>query len=108
MNKFTVKYDDMDFVWIVDHWNIHLEGLCRYNGSLCRFKTNEETEICTIYSLSILEKVKWLVRKKRFELCIGYHWTYPHKSHGALFYYRKPKWLYKFLFKKFYRNNQDR
>ena len=35
----TINYDEVDFVWIQNHWDIHLSGLCNYKGNLCEFKT---------------------------------------------------------------------
>lgn len=32
---------------------------------------------------AICEIIKWLFRKWTFELCIGRHWTYPHKTGGV-------------------------
>ncbi len=114
----TVPYEELDFVWISNHWDIHLNGLCNYKNNLCEFKTKEgeydwEKEeyiiptTCDIYSLSLVEKIKWLSTKKKFELMVGYHWTYPYrKTRERPFHYRKPKWLYKWLFSLFYKNRK--
>jgi len=116
MNKIAnIDYDEVDFVWIADHWDLHLKGLCKYGGELCLFQTirgeydfdQEEyiiPDICNIFSLSLLEKIRWIFRKRLFEICIGYHWTYPYrKTGGRPFKYRNPKWLYKFIFKTYYK-----
>jgi len=100
-----MKYKDMNFVWIEDHYDIHLEGLCKHKGELCRFTTEYDTMVCTIYPLSIFGKLRWLFRKKLFELCVGYHWTYKQKVRQGRFYYRKPIWFYKLLFKIYYMVN---
>lgn len=82
-----VNYDKIAFFWISDHWDFHLEGLCFHEGRLCEFKTiypdNYENIFCKIKSLSKKEKIKWLLRKWTFELCVGRHWTYPHRDGGV-------------------------
>ena len=103
----------MDFVFVSHHYDYHLAGLCRVNGKLCEFVTdypdNKEEEkdpICEVYELSWFRKVKALASKKLFEICVGYHWTYPNRALGARFYYRKPKWLFKLLYKLYYAANK--
>ncbi len=114
----SIPYQDVNFIWISDHWDWHLHGTCYHNNQLCEFKTiegvfdfDEENEdwiekiptMCEIYSLTYLEKLQWKWRQFQFEQCVGYHWTYPYRKAGERpFYYRKPKWLYKFIFKIYY------
>ncbi len=118
-----IPYRDVDFVWVSSHWDIHLSGLCRYNGKLCQFSTTQENNpewdekrdaedddynispfitTCAIYSLSLKEKAKWLFKKKKFEWAVGYHWTYPYRNDWnhpkRHFFIRRPKWLYRALF----------
>ncbi len=114
----TIPYEKMNFVWITNHYDIHRNGLCNYNNNLCEFKTNEgeydwdkEEYIipttCDIYSLTLTEKLKWRYRQKKFELMVGYHWTYPYRKTGERsFHFRKPKWLYKWLFSLFYKTQK--
>ena len=104
LQKALIKpYDEMDWVWISDHYDIHLDGLCRHDGELSRFKTDFDSEICTIYTLTNWEKIKWLWRKRMFEVCIGYHWTYPHRKQGVRFNYKKPRWFWDIIFKLYYK-----
>ncbi len=108
MNK---KYDDMDFVWINSHWDVHLSGLCRENGKLCRFETDHDTIYqdddenitCQIYSLSFKEKIIWLLRKKMFELSVGKHFTYPFREQGYHYCVRGSKWIHNLLIKFHYK-----
>jgi hypothetical protein len=95
-----VQHESMHRVWISDYWDGHLSGLCRHNGELCRFEIEcDEDGDCpknatyTIYTLSPLEKLRWLWRKKKFEICVGRHWTYPDRKNGVQFRRRKPRWL---------------
>lgn len=103
-----LKYDDVDFLWICDHWDIHLTGLCKYRNKICRFETDNDPEhwdagiMVTIYKLTLAEKVKWLLRKKLFEWCIGYHCTYPHRIKGVRFGGRRPGWFWQLIFVIFY------
>jgi hypothetical protein len=91
------SYKEMNFVWVSSHWDIHLKGLCIEEGKLQRFKTDYDTELCTIYPLTTKEKFIWLFKKKMFEWCVGYHWTYPHRKTGNLYHRRKPVWIHKGL-----------
>jgi hypothetical protein len=108
-----VKYDEVEFVFITNHYDIHLNGVCNYNGELCEFKNkypdyNEEKDdweemIVEIYQLTPYEKFKWYKKKFLFEKLVGYHWTYKNKKRINGFYYRNPRWLYKILFKLYYK-----
>ena len=105
MNHFQVAYADVDFVWISDHYDCHLRGLCRHRGELCRFETLPDYDhdgplVCEVYPLSLPAKAMWLSRKRLFEWCVGYHWTYPR---DRWFRWREPKWLFKALFWLYYR-----
>lgn len=113
-----VKYEDVDFRFISNHWDVHLGGTCIYNGELCEFKNqypdyNEETDdwedmIVEIYQLTLSEKLNWYKRQFLFEKCVGYHWTYTHRKKGKGFYYRNPKWLYEMLFKYYYKSKNKK
>lgn len=99
----TTRLDDRyDYVYVSDHYDIHLRGLCRYKTKLCYFTTDYDTEDTIIYSLRWHEKIKGIFKKKIFEWCVGYHWTYPQREEGAEFYYRKPELLFVILFNLYY------
>jgi hypothetical protein len=34
-----LPYDELTFVWVREHYDVHLAGLCRFKGKLCRFAT---------------------------------------------------------------------
>jgi hypothetical protein len=108
----TLPYDEVNFKWVSNHWDVHLNGLCTYNGELCEFENDypeydEEKDewkemLVRIYKLDLMSKLAWKKRQWSFEKMVGYHWTYPQRKQGQSFYYRKPKWLYGILFKLFY------
>ena len=83
-----VEYKNMNFVWVSKHYDFHLEGLCKFNNKLCKFKLSDNWDnidlntviFYNIYYLDLLEKLEWLIRKKLFEICIGKHWTYPRED----------------------------
>lgn len=98
-----VPYDQVEWVWISNHYDIHLDGLCRFEGELSRFETWEsdsDNPVCRIFRLSALQKVSWLLQKKLFEICIGRHWTYPDRKQGARFH--MGGWSGKALFTAYY------
>lgn len=108
-----INYENVEFRFISNHYDVHLNGTCIYNGELCEFKNqypdlDEETDeweemIVEIYQLTFKEKFEWYKRQWLFENCVGYHWTYPQRKEGKSFYYRKPQWLYKRLFNLYYK-----
>jgi hypothetical protein len=102
----TLSYDDIDFVWVNNHYDVHISGLCKLGFSLFYFKTinhdSDEELMCEVYMLSTIEEIKWKLKKFFFEQMVGYHWTCP-KRKNSHFHYRKPEWLYKILFKLYYK-----
>lgn len=107
----TIPYDNVKFKFISNHYDIHLKGTCMYKGSLCEFKTNlhfddifeEIVEMVDIYELTKVEKLKWLTRQFMFELCVGKHWSYHNGKKKGEYYTRNPKWLYRMLFRLYYK-----
>lgn len=105
----TLKYDDLKFVWIQSHYDIHLSGLCKMGTTLFYFKTinhedlydDDKELMCDVYDLTFREDVRWRLKKFFFEKMVGYHWSYP-KRKNSHFHYRRPQWLYKLLFKLYY------
>ena len=102
----TIPYDEVDFVWISGHWDVHLSGLCKMGYTLFWFETrildDYDTIECDIYMLSFWEELRLRMRKFSFEQMVGYHWSYPKKRNDH-FHYRKPEWLYKILFSLYYK-----
>lgn len=102
----TLPYDQVDFRWISNHYDVHLSGTCMYNNRLCRFEnksSDQDDMYVDIYRLNFIESMKWYWKQWIFEKCVGYHWTYPYRKVGVYFYYRKPKFLYKWLFNLYYK-----
>ena len=102
-----IPYRHMDWVWVSDHYDIHLKGLCRYGGRLCRFETDFDNRFkkrlrCRIYALQKREKVTWLAHKALFEACVGTHWSYPHRARRRSFHLSRPRWFAKLLFATYY------
>ena len=105
----------IEFLWVQSYYDGPLKGLCKYNNEICYFEVKDEVPyeeddeqfikmVYSIYKLTVLEKIKWLWKKKLFELCVGYHYTYPQRKNKEWFYYRKPVWLYRFIFCLYYWN----
>lgn len=106
----TLRYDEIKFVWVSSHYDVHLSGLCKMGNTLFYFKTinyedlydDDKELMCEIYDLTFTEDIKWRLKKLFFEKMVGYHWSYPQRKEWARFYYRRPVWLSKFLFKLYY------
>lgn len=103
-----LPYEEVDFRWVSDHYDVHLNGTCIFNSSLHEFENDypidDNDMLVKIYELDFLSKLKWYWKQWKFEKCVGYHWTYPFRSKHEGFYYRKPKWFYEWLFKLYYKN----
>lgn len=101
----TLPYDEVNFVWVTKHWDVHLSGLCKMSNTLFWFETrildDYDNIVCDIFMLSFWEEVRLRLRKFFFEQMVGNHWSYDKKNKNN-FYYRKPKWLSKLLFSLYY------
>ena len=105
----TLPYDEIKFVWINNHYDVHLSGLCKLGNTLFYFKTvnhedyyEDDTELmCDLFDLTLYEEMKWRMRKFLFEQMVGHHWSYPKRNNKG-FYLRKPRWLYRLLFTLYY------
>ena len=105
----TVPYAEMQWVWITDYYDVPLQGLCRYHGRLYRFEAaNEEGEMYRVYSLTRPERCRWMARKWLFELAIGRHWSYPAREQGVRFRWRRPVWLWRYVFRAYYWGGKKR
>lgn len=104
-----IPYNNVEFKFVTKHYDIHLKGTCIYDGKLCEFNSiypdwNEENDcfeetFTEIYELNLFQKIKWLWTQFKFEMFVGYHYSYKKgkKVCNNGFYIRKPKWLYKRL-----------
>ena len=80
-----IEYKDIDLLWVSSHYDFHRDGICLYNGEVCRFNCIEELAdndddekiVCTIYALTPQQQKEWLRRKWLFETCVGYHLLLP-------------------------------
>jgi hypothetical protein len=109
----TLPYNEVQFRWILSHYDVHLKGTCIYNNELCEFennypKYNEEIDdwdemFVNIYKIDFITKLKWYWRQWKFEKLVGYYSTYPYRKQSKGFYYRKPKWLYIWFFNKYFK-----
>lgn len=97
----VIQYKDADWVWIADHYDMHLAGILKFHNELCRFETDYETTEVSVYSLNFYEKIKWRVDKLIFEIFVGKHWSYPNRINNS-FKWRNPEWLHKFMFNAYY------
>jgi hypothetical protein len=107
----TIPYEEVDFNFITNHYDVHFHGTCIYKGDLCAFYTHREysdesdeiIEIVSIYKLTFIEKLRWELKQMLFEICIGTHWSYVNGTPKGKYHERNPKWLYTLLFKIYYR-----
>ena len=111
--KALLPQSKVDFIWVAKHYDYHINGICKYDNEICEFKGIEpnwnpkkddwDETWYEIYKLSTKEKIKWKIRQKKFELMVGYHWSYPQRKEGTDFYIRKPKWFFNMLFRIYYK-----
>lgn len=106
----TIPYDEVKFVWVNNHYDVHISGLCKMGNTLFYFKTinhqdyfeDDDELMCELYTLCFKDEIKWRLKKFFFEQMVGYHWSYNNKGNRPKFYYRKPQWLYVMLFNLYY------
>jgi len=108
-------YDKIEFIWVTDHYDIHLKGLCKYRDRYCRFELMQDSDyetmdvmangddVYALYTLTDDEAEEFLRQKRLFELCVGYHWSYPERLNGAQFGNRWPRWFWNIIFKLYYK-----
>jgi hypothetical protein len=83
-----MRYEDVKFRFITNHYDVHLSGTCSYNGRIARFKNLDpyaDKMWCQITELNFVERTKERLRQLWFEICVGKHWTYPDRKNGARF-----------------------
>lgn len=100
-----IQYIDLDIVYVSNYYDHPLSGLCMYENELCKFDWQYSEDEVIIIKMSYKEKLKALLSKKMFELCVGYHQTYVNNKKSSWFYYRNPKWFFKLLYKFYYRSS---
>lgn len=117
MNDVVVDYYKCNFVFVSSHYDIHLHGTCMHEGKLWEFTTHDNTDyrrmqsacpscsgnddadctcesfsevVCVLTPLTFLQRLRWKFRQKMFEICVGYHWSYPHRANGVRFINKRP------------------
>lgn len=115
----TIPREEVEWVHVSSHYDIHLSGLCRYGGALCHAEIHDEGEwdddaeryirptTYRIFALSPLALALRLWRMKLFQWCVGYHWTYPHRPNRERFRMRRWGYLSQFLFGAYYVRPRD-
>lgn len=100
-----VSYKDMNYVFITNFYDRPLSGFCMHEGELHRFEETDEScenDEYEVYKMTRWEKNRAWFSQKCFELCVGTHWSWGGGRRKDYFYWRRPKWLHKILFKVYY------
>jgi hypothetical protein len=100
-----IPYKGMRFIYIYSYYDLPLQGLCRMGKELCKFQLidyDAKRIKYHVFKMPWYEKIYHLWNKKLFELCIGYHWSYPELRKPPYFYHRKPKWFWTLIFNIYY------
>lgn len=116
MTILTAKQIRDSMYWHCGYWDGPLSGLCFHDGELCRFECAEHggwdgeegaehyvERTYRVIPLTRWERFRWLLRKRVFEMCVGYHCTYPHRYGGVGFVRGRWGWLSRLLFVGYYR-----
>lgn len=86
-----LPYDDVNFYYITNHYDLHITGYCLYNGKLAKFDTewdDPKDAECTITELSFYERMKsYLYIHVYLRAWYIYRWG----THGIQFWKR---WYY--------------
>jgi hypothetical protein len=85
--------NDVKYRWVTSYYDMPLQGTCYYEDKLWRFQRSNKTdnmdeyysEILELYPLTILEQLKWKLKQKWFEICVGEHLShYTYKRNSKL------------------------
>lgn len=98
-----VKESDVEYRFITNFYDHPLKGSCYYLGKLYYFRRKEDSDYLYLFHLNNSGERKWKLKQFFFEQCVGYHWSWYPKNRSERFRYRKPEWLYKLLFKLYYK-----
>ena len=77
----TITYKELyeNLVYVENYYDIPLSGLCTHKNQLVGFKvvdSEEDDPTYEIIHLTPIQKIRELVKKKLFEICVGKHWSY--------------------------------
>ena len=97
-----VKESDVEYRFISHYYDEPLKGSCYYLGKLYYFIRKDDTYLYLI-QLNNRGERKWKLKQFFFEQCVGYQWSWYPKNRSTGFRYRNPQWLYKLLFKLYYK-----
>ena len=104
----TIDHAKVKFLWVSDHYDQHLKGLCKYEESTCVFQCEYQEDKVKIFKLSEDEERDWLTKKYLFEVFVGYHWSYPERTEGAKYNSGDtPSWLRKRLTDMYFKTIKD-
>ena len=109
--RYTFEYLEMNFFFISLFYDVPLSGLCKVNNKIHTFSivsfdahltSNDGKLFYNVYELSSIEKLKQILKKWGFELCVGTHMSYPQRAQKRYYHMRKPYWFWKRLFNLYY------
>lgn len=99
----TVKYDEVEIIFVSNYYDHPLSGVCKYNGKTYWFENEYQEDYMQIRLMDCGERLKKWYRRTLFGICVGFHWHYKDGKRARYFYTRRPKWLFRLLFKWYYR-----
>lgn len=98
-----ITYEQLYVVFVTNFYDIPLEGLCMWKGKLERFEIDDYEEATyKVVHVNAFQRIAERIRKKMFEWCVGYHWTYDNGRRTRYYYQWQPVWLHNALFKLYY------
>lgn len=76
----TARANELQWIFIENHYDVHLEGTCIYQGMFCRFKMHGDFDdgnlIYEVTPLNWYGRILARAEQYLFEVCVGLHWTY--------------------------------
>jgi hypothetical protein len=106
--SFIVHYKELKPLYVSNYWDHPLHGTCIHDGKLHEFNWEYDDDYVMISKLSFKEKLKWWYKQKKFEICIGYHWTYVDGKKSSYYKRRKPEFFWKFVFDLYYKKGKKK
>ena len=81
-------YDpEFQLMWTTNYYDHPLNGYGYYKGDLMYFDRGYSSEYMTLTALTVIQKIKVHLKRKWFEICIGYNWSY---RNGKKYKYSTP------------------
>lgn len=103
-----IDYSKTNFIWVYDHYDHHLSGLCEYNNKRCWFRFEYDTYpfsdplIGEVFALDDITVIRCMAAKAADEQFNNGRWSYDGPLANVENYYHGLALVNKIIFKYYY------